>query len=107
MIERQELLGKKVFANPRNCAAGTLRQLDSSIVKDRGLSLFVFNVQDSKGISFTTHTESFTWMKEQGICVIEKYFVCHTKEEVWDSIEKIGEMRGTLSHCFYFWNNFS
>lgn len=96
--ERQELLGKKVFANPRNCAAGTLRQLDSSIVKDRGLSLFVFNVQDSKGISFTTHTESFTWMKEQGICVIEKYFVCHTKEEVWDSIEKIGEMRGTLSY---------
>lgn len=96
--ERQELLGKKLFANPRNCAAGTLRQLDSSIVKERELSLFIFNVQESRGITFTTHTESFEWMKEQGLPVIEKYFVCHTAEEVWSAIEQIGEMRGTLSY---------
>lgn len=96
--ERQELLGKKVFANPRNCAAGTLRQLDTAVTKERGLSMFVFNIQDSRGISFTTHTEGYEYLKKQGIKVIEDYTVCKSAKEVWAAIEKIGENRGNLPY---------
>ena len=80
--ETQELLGKKTFANPRNCAAGTLRQLDSKIVKQRGLSLFIFNLQQVKGREFETHTDAYEYMKSQGINVIEDYKVSHTSSEV-------------------------
>ena len=96
--ETQELLGKKIFANPRNCAAGTLRQLDSKVVRDRGLSLFIFNLQQARGREFKTHTQAYEYMKSQGISVIEDYRVCHTKEEVWDAICAIGENRGNLAY---------
>ena len=96
--ERQELLGKKPFANPRNCAAGTLRQLDASITKERRLSMFIFNIQDTKGLDFQTHTEGYEYLKKQGIRVIEEYRVCHTAEEVWQAIEEIGNRRGELGY---------
>lgn len=96
--EHQELLGKKLFANPRNCAAGTLRQLDPSITAERGLSMFVFNLQDVTGRSFATHEEVYDFLKSNGIKVIEHYFVCRTPDEVWNAIEKIGAMRGELPY---------
>ena len=83
--EHQELLGKKLFANPRNCAAGTLRQLDASVVKERKLSLFLFNLQQVRGKAFLTHTEAYEYMKEKGMTVIEDYRVCKTAEEVWEA----------------------
>lgn len=95
---RQELLGLKPFANPRNCAAGTLRQLDSRITKERHLSLFIFNMQTARGREFKTHTEAYEFMKKQGIKVIHGYKVCHTAEEVWQAIEAIGENRGNLAY---------
>lgn len=95
---RQELLGLKPFANPRNCAAGTLRQLDSRITKERHLSLFIFNLQTARGREFKTHTEAYEFMKKQGIKVIHGYKVCHTAEEVWQAIEAIGENRGNLAY---------
>lgn len=95
---KQELLGKKLFANPRNCAAGTLRQLDTAVTKERGLSMFIFNIQDARGISFETHTEGYEYLKKQGIRVIEEYTVCKTADEVWAAIEKIGENRGKLPY---------
>lgn len=96
--EIQELNGKKTFANPRNCAAGTLRQLDSRITKERGLSMFIFNIQSCRGMEFQTHTEGYEYLKKNGIHVIDDYKVCHTKEEVWDAICAIGENRGNLGY---------
>lgn len=96
--EKQELLGKKIFANPRNCAAGTLRQLDASITKERGLSFFVFNIQDVKGKTLRTHAEAYDFLKECGVTVIAHYYVCKTNEEIWQAIQTIGEMRGSLPY---------
>lgn len=96
--ERQELLGKKTFANPRNCAAGTLRQLDSAITKERDLSLFIFNIQQVRGMEFATHTEGYEYLKKQGITVIDDYKVCKTADEVWEAICAIGENRGKLEY---------
>ena len=96
--ERQELLGKKTFANPRNCAAGTLRQLDASVTKERKLSFFVFNVQDIRGKTLETHEEAYHYLENCGVTVIAHWYLCKTKEDIWKAIEAIGEMRGTLPY---------
>ena len=95
---RQELLGLKQFANPRNCAAGTLRQLNSKVVKDRQLSMFVFNLQRVEGREFASHTEAYEFMKKQGIKVIHNNQVCHTASEVMGAIDRIGASRGELPY---------
>ena len=61
--ERQEELGKPLFANPRNAAAGSLRQLDSKIAAKRGLDIYIFNVQLAEGVEFTSHTQSLEYLK--------------------------------------------
>ncbi|MBR3722360.1 MAG: NAD-dependent DNA ligase LigA [Selenomonadaceae bacterium] len=96
--ERQELLGLKPFANPRNSAAGTLRSLDSRVAKERNLSMFVFNLQTARGREFQTHTEAYDFMRENGLKIIHNYKVCKTEEEVWDAINAIGKSRGELSY---------
>lgn len=96
--ERLEAAGKKLFANPRNCSAGTLRQLDPEVVKERRLSLFIFNVQEARGINFHSHSESLEWLKKQGIKVVEGSKLCKTADEVWEAIEAIGEARGNLAY---------
>lgn len=96
--EKQELMGKKPFANPRNCAAGTLRQLDSAVTKERDLSLFIFNIQQVRGMEFETHTEGYEYLKSQGIAVIDGYKVCKSADEVWAAITAIGENRGNLAY---------
>ena len=96
--EMQELRGKKTFANPRNCAAGTLRQLDSRITKERQLSMFVFNIQDIRGQNITTHSQGYEYLKKQGIKVINDYQVCKTFSQVWEAIEKIGNNRDQLGY---------
>ena len=94
--DRQELLGLKLFANPRNCAAGTLRQLDSRITKERQLSMF--NLQIAEGREFASHTEAYDFMKKQGMKVIHNYKVCRTAEEVMAAIDEIGSSRGGLPY---------
>ena len=96
--EIQEINVKKLFDNPRNCAAGTLRQLDSKITKERNLSMFVFNIQDVRGKEFTSHSEGYEYLKKQGIKIIEDYKVCKTADEVWQAIVAIGESRDKLDY---------
>lgn len=96
--ERQELLGLKPFANPRNCAAGTLRQLDARVTRERRLSMFVFNLQRTEGRTFVSHTASYDFMRAQGIKIIAGYRVCRTADEVWAAIEEIGARRGSLPY---------
>ena len=95
---RQERLGLKTFANPRNCAAGTLRQLDSRIVKERRLSMFVFNLQKVEGVDIQSHVAAYDLMARNGIKIIDGYAVCKTFEEVWNAIEAIGMRRDNLDY---------
>ena len=96
--EAAEARGAKTFANPRNCAAGTLRQLDASITRDRKLSLFIFNVQETRGVQFKTHSEGYEFLRSNGVKTIDMYFKCSTADEVWDAIQKIGDARETLPY---------
>lgn len=96
--DRQELLGLKPFANPRNCAAGTLRQLDARVTRERRLSMFLFNLQRVTGRSFDTHTEAYAFMQAQGMKIIARYYVCRTSDEVLSAIDEIGQRRGQLPY---------
>ena len=92
--ERMELSGKRPFANPRNCAAGTLRQLDPSVVRERGLSMFVFNVQRASNPAYmTSHHEALKELEKAGVRVVPSY-LCSTDEEILQAIDTIGGKRG-------------
>lgn len=96
--QKQEEQGKKLFANPRNCAAGTLRQLDAQITKERRLNHFIFNIQQIEGANPLTHTEGYDLLNQWGFPTIENYVLCHTAREVWDAIQEIGEERGQFGY---------
>ena len=70
MNERQEAEGKPLFANPRNAAAGSLRQLDPKIAAKRGLDIYIFNIQLIEGVEFSTHTQTLEYLKELKFKVI-------------------------------------
>lgn len=94
--EKLESAGKQILSNPRNAAAGTLRQLDTKLVKARNLSIFVFNLQ--KGMKFNTHSESIEYIKNSGIKTIEYIKVCVGVDEVLKAIKEIGDLRETLPY---------
>lgn len=97
LVERQELEGEKPFKNPRNAAAGSLRQKDPHVTKGRGLDLFVFNLQLIEGEEVHTHAESLERMRELGFPVIPFYKRTGSIDEVIAEVERIGEMRRSLS----------
>ena len=90
-------LGKPLMANSRNAAAGTLRQLDSNVVKQRVLSIFVFNVQKSEK-KFETHSESLDYARKIGITTIAYSKVAVGIEEVLACITEIGNLRDSLPY---------
>lgn len=85
-----------LFANPRNAAAGSLRQLDSKITAKRGLDIFVFNIQKVQGKEINSHIEGLHFLREQGFKTILNETVYSNIEDAYSRIEEIGEERGGL-----------
>ena len=96
LTAQQELREEKPFKNPRNAAAGSLRQKDARITKERSLDIFVFNIQQIEGETLTSHQQSLDYLQALGFTVLPFYHRCETVEEVLNKIEEIGEQRGEL-----------
>ena len=96
LCAEQELQGTAPFKNPRNAAAGSLRQKDPKITGSRGLSIFVFNVQQIRGKELTTHAESLDYLKSLGLPVSPRYHIVHNIEDAIAEIEQIGQNRSKL-----------
>ncbi|MBQ8731914.1 MAG: NAD-dependent DNA ligase LigA [Oscillospiraceae bacterium] len=97
IIAQQELEGQTPFKNPRNAAAGSLRQKDSEITRQRGLDLFVFNVQQIQGKTLTSHRESLEYLQSLGFPVSPSFRSFQEPDELIREIERIGACRGELS----------
>ena len=96
--EEREKNEEELFANARNAAAGSLRQLDSKISASRPLDIYIFNVQEIEGKEFNSHYEELNYLKEQGFNVNPVLIPCKTLKEVKEAINKIGEMRDSLTY---------
>ena len=94
LCARQELLEEKPFKNPRNAAAGSLRQKDPKVTAQRELSLFVFNVQQVEGKELSRHDQSLAWLQQLGFPVAPLYHTSGDIEEVLRFIQEIGDKRG-------------
>ena len=95
LVERQELLGEQPAKNPRNAAAGSLRQKNSAVTASRGLDIFLFNIQSIEGKSFNSHIESLDFLKDLGFTVLPFYTKCNTIDEAIAEVNRIGENRGS------------
>ena len=93
---RQEAEGKPLFANPRNAAAGSLRQLDPKIAAQRGLDIYIFNIQLSEGVEFTSHEASLNYLKSLKFKVIPFKKLKKT-DEIVAQVASINETRGDLT----------
>ncbi|OAB41798.1 NAD-dependent DNA ligase LigA [Paenibacillus antarcticus] len=96
IMQNQQEIGGKTYKTARNLAAGSLRQLDPYIVRERNLDIFVFNLEISEGREFASHAESFEWLNSLGFPVVPDYEICSNADEVWESISAIGEKRWKL-----------
>lgn len=93
---QREAAEETPFANPRNAAAGSLRQLDSSVCARRKLSIYCFNLQNAREAGFAAHDASLRFLKEQGCKVIEPYIVTADPEEIFTFIRTMGDRRDAL-----------
>ncbi|MCH5316381.1 MAG: NAD-dependent DNA ligase LigA [Eubacterium sp.] len=96
VVDRQLLNGEKPFKNPRNAAAGSLRQKDSEVTASRGLDIFVFNVQQIEGVTLNSHKQSLDFLQELGFNTVPNYTLVNNIDAAIDEINKIGEARGDL-----------
>ena len=94
--EEREILGETLFANARNAAAGSLRQLDSKITAKRPLDIYIFNVQKIEGKTFNSHWEELNYLKSIGFNVVPFRSLCKNINEVKKAIDEIGEKREEL-----------
>ena len=94
--ERQEAEGKPLFANPRNAAAGSLRQLDPKVAASRGLDIYIFNIQLAEGVEFSTHRESLEYLKDLRFKVIP-YELLDSTDGINAHVLSINEHREELS----------
>lgn len=94
---RREAEGQSPFANPRNAAAGSLRQLNPKIAAQRQLDILIFNLQLSEGASFATHAQALDYLREKRFHVIP-YQLCTQIDEIQAAIERIQESRGRFSY---------
>jgi DNA ligase (NAD+) len=95
---RQELNGEKPFKNPRNAAAGSLRQKDAKMTAARKLDIFVFNVQQVSGAELQCHDQALAFLKRLGFTVPPFFTPCRTIDEVVSEVRRIGDMRGSLDY---------
>ena len=95
--EKREENGEKTFANPRNAAAGSLRQLDSKICAERKLEMFIFNLQLHEEMP-KRHSESLEYLKEIGFTVSPGGIKCKTAKEVVEAVKQIGDLRPALEY---------
>lgn len=96
LVEQQENNEEKPFKNPRNAAAGSLRQKNPKITATRKLDIFVFNIQRVEGKELTSHKQSLDYLKELGFKTVPFYTLCKNIDEAIAEINRIGEIRGTL-----------
>lgn len=96
LVEQQENNDEKPFKNPRNAAAGSLRQKNPKITATRKLDIFVFNIQRIEGKELTSHKQSLDYLKELGFKTVPFYTLCKNIDEAIAEINRIGEIRGTL-----------
>ena len=96
LCEEQELQGAAPFKNPRNAAAGSLRQKDPKVTGSRGLGIFVFNVQQVRGVELSGHAQSLDYLKKLGLPVSPRYHLVHDIEDAIAEIEQIGQGRAAL-----------
>ena len=98
LVKRQEENEEKPAKNPRNAAAGSLRQKNAKITAERKLDIFIFNIQQAEGVALHSHRESLAYLKSLGFPVAF-YHVCSTMEDAIHEIEKIGENRGSYDYA--------
>ncbi len=98
LVEKQELLGEATAKNPRNAAAGSLRQKNPQITAERELDIFIFNIQYIEGKEFSSHIEALEFLKDMGFNVLPSFKKCSDIEEAIAEIVNIGENRGELSY---------
>lgn len=98
LVSEQEMKDEQPFKNPRNAAAGSLRQKDSKIAAKRKLDIFCFNVQQIEGKELFSHKESLDYLKSQGFKVIPEYEKANAFETIKNKIQDIGEKRFSLSY---------
>ena len=90
--EQRQAAGEALFANPRNAAAGSLRQLDPSVAARRKLDILIFNLQLAEGVEFETHGQTLDYLRERKFKVIP-YILCDSAQKVAETIERIGQTR--------------